>query len=227
MSNAQTISFRRRHLPHWMVADHSFFVTIRLKGSLPSFVAEHLRRERDALTSRRCSNEEMEKLRREQFKRMEAILDSTQQGPKFLHIAPVADIVFRAFEWLQEKKGWQVHAATIMPNHLHILLRHPGGQNNQLNRDLGILKGFTAREANKYLDRVGKPFWMGENFDHWCRNDAKVTGAARYIAMNPVKAGLVEDWKDWPWTRVCQAFLPDINESKSTITGRPRSGMNA
>lgn len=234
MSKAQTISFRRRHLPHWTVADHAYFVTTRLKGSLPHAVAEELLRERESLALRRCSDEEMDALRRMQFKRIEAILDSAQTGPKFLDIAPVADIVFRAFQWLEEKKGWLLRAATIMPNHIHILMRHPGGRNNQLNRDLGIVKGFTGREANKILDRVGKPFWMDENFDHWCRNDAKLRGAARYITMNPVRAGLVERWQDWPWTQVSQAFLPDIERvthsgSRSGIPARPGggSGRNA
>lgn len=27
-------------------------------------------------------------------------------------------------------------------------------------------------------------------------------GTVRYIRNNPVKAGVVEDWKEWPWNYV-------------------------
>jgi len=226
VTNAQTISFCRRHLPHWTVADRSYFVTIRLKGSLPRAVAEELKREREALAGRKHSSGESEELRKSQFKRIEAILDSVQHGPRFLDIVPVSKIVFRGFKWLEESKGWLVHAATVMPNHLHLLMRHPEGKNGQLNRDLDIFKGFTAHEVNKHLDRVGKPFWMDENFDHWCRDDAKLRGAVRYIVMNPVKAGLVAQWQNWPWTTVSQAFLPDPGNSQAGMPDLQKIAMN-
>ena len=150
----------------------------------------------------------MTELQRRQFTKVEAILDSVKHGPKYLDIAPVADVVFKAFEWLETKHGWQIHALTIMPNHVHVLLRNTAGKNHLLNQHAGILKGWTAREANRILERRGA-FWMDENFDHWCRTTEKVDSAARYIAENPVKAGLVQKWDEWPWTRVGRAFLPD------------------
>jgi putative transposase len=212
MNSSPTIGFRRRHLPHWTVAGHSYFVTIRLKGSLPRSVTATLVQEREDLAARRCSGSEMEQLQRDHFRRIETILDAARSGSKFLNVASVADVVLRAVTWLEDNKGWFVDAATIMPNHTHMLMRHPDGRNAQLNHDLGLFKGFTAREANKILGRVGKPFWMDENFDHWCRDEAKVRGVVAYIVRNPVKAGLVPQWRDWPWTRVNTALLPDSAE---------------
>lgn len=95
-----------------------------------------------------------------------------------------------------------------MPDHVHLLLRNVAGKNHLLNEHLGILKGCTAREANRILRRNGN-LWMDENFDHWCRTDEKVKTAAEYIRQNPVKAGLVSRPEDWPWTRVGRAFLAD------------------
>ena len=227
MSSASTISFRRRHLPHWMVADRSYFVTLRLKGSLPRSVVEELMRERMALMNTAPNDGQIDEFRRLQFKRVEAVLDSLQEGPRFLDIAPVADIVLSAFRWLEEQKGWIVHAMTVMPNHVHALLRNVNGRNHCLNQDIGVLKGFTARQANTVLKRTGRAFWADENFDHWRRDDSKLHSVARYIAMNPVEAGLVKDWRDWPWTRVGQAFLPDLMGSgKNAQPTKAESGKN-
>ena len=59
------------------------------------------------------------------------------------------------------------------------------------------LKGFTAREAIKLLDRKGT-FWQAESYDREIRDDIEFWRVIRYILNNPVKAGLCpkpEDWK--------------------------------
>ena len=63
-----------------------------------------------------------------------------------------------------------------------------------------IIKGFSARKANKILGKRG-PFWAPESFDHWCRTPEKEERVMRYIRNNPVKAGLVEKPELWPWVK--------------------------
>jgi len=218
MGDTSTIGFRKRHLPHWTVADHSYFVTIRLKGSIPAEVARQLESERAALMELNPTDDERDAFQRKHFNCMEDLLDSSSVGPRHLDIAPVADIVFKSFDWLESQKGWLVHALSIMPNHVHVVLRNTIGRNDQLNKDLGILKGFTARECNRVLNQTGSAFWMDENFDHWIRDDKRLSGAVRYTAMNPVKAGLAIRWNDWPWTRVGAMFLPCVEEDDGTGT---------
>ncbi len=220
-TNPQTLEFRRRHLPHWFVSGRAYFVTIRLKGSLPQAVTEHLVQEREAFAARHPSDEERTALQRIQFKRIEAILDSAKESPTFLNTVPVAALVFRAFEWLEAKKRWLIYAATIMPNHVHLLMRHRGDGDGQLNRDLGVLKGFTAHEANKCLGRTGQPFWMDESFDHWCRTDEELRWSVGYIAQNPVKAGLAGCWKAWPWTLVRPEYVADAESGLAGQAGMP------
>ena len=143
----------------------------------------------------------MTDLQRMHFLRIESILDNAKRGPMYLGNSSVADVVFNSFMWLEERYGWLIHALTIMPNHVHVLLRNTKGDNHLLLQHLGVLKGWTAREANKILKRTGS-FWMDENYDHWCRSTEKVESAAKYIVDNPVKAGLVSQWKEWQWTYV-------------------------
>jgi REP element-mobilizing transposase RayT len=212
MDDTRTIGFRKRHLPHWTVADHSYFVTIRLKGSIPVEVARKLECERTALMELHPIDEEREALQRKHFYCIENILDSSGVGPRHLGVASVAEIVFKSFDWLESKKGWLVHALSIMPNHVHVVLRNTIGRNDQLNKDLGILKGFTARECNRVLNQTGSAFWMDENFDHWIRDDKRLLGAVCYTAMNPIKAALATHWNDWPWTRVGEMFMSAIDD---------------
>src|SRR5262245_32244431 len=61
------------------------------------------------------------------------------------------------------------------------------------------LKGYTAHEANKILNRNGE-FWEGESYDHVVKDDAEYARVVNYVVNNPVKAGLVKIWQDWKWS---------------------------
>ena len=61
------------------------------------------------------------------------------------------------------------------------------------------LKGRTAYKANQLLQRNG-PFWQYESYDHLVRGIRELERINAYIVMNPVKAGLVENWEEWPFT---------------------------
>ena len=61
------------------------------------------------------------------------------------------------------------------------------------------LKRYTARQANLILEREGQ-FWQHENYDHVIRDDGELDRIINYVIENPVKAGLVQHWRDWEWT---------------------------
>ena len=60
-------------------------------------------------------------------------------------------------------------------------------------------KRFTARLANQLLVRSGS-FWQHESYGHVIRDQAEYERIIRYVLLNPVKAGLVEHWRDWPYS---------------------------
>lgn len=66
-------------------------------------------------------------------------------------------------------------------------------------------KGFTARKANQVLDRVFTSFWNDSYYDRKIRS-GKFTTAMWYVLDNPVKAGLVEAWSEWPGTYVNEEY---------------------
>ena len=73
-----------------------------------------------------------------------------------------------------------------MANHVHLLVT-PLVSPSKL---LQSVKGYSAREANKLLERTG-PFWQNESYDHWIRDEVEFERVRRYIESNPVRSGLV------------------------------------
>lgn len=202
----ETLRFVRRRLPHWLVAERPYFVTIRLKGTLPKSVMQDLKKERDELAAReRLREDDWTDLHRRQFKTIESVLDACSQGVDWLADPEVASVVLKNLAWLEEARQWRIYAATVMPTHLHVLLRNKGGRNGCLLEDLARFKSFSGQAANRILHRSGA-FWAREDFDHWCRSPQKVESVVHDICNNPVKAGLVSTWRDWRWTRCADGF---------------------
>jgi len=200
----ETIRFFRRNLPHWLVADRTYFVTMRLHGSLPKGVMEELIKEREALYESGCRDEEkLLNLYRNQFMRVDALLDAAgNKDVNWLTAKGVPEIILNSFDWLKNKAGWKIYAATVLSTHIHIVMRNEKGRSGELLGDLGHFKRFSGTAANKELGRKGR-FWARDDFDHWCRTPEKVRSAVDYVRNNPVKAGLVQHWQDWPWTVGC------------------------
>ena len=197
----ETISFSRRSLPHWLVADRTYFVTRRIANSLPAAVVEELRAERDALHQQKCSDESRWlKLYRAQFVRVDEILDADKENDECkLTNGDIPNIILKSLDWLVHDAGWCIYAATIMSTHIHLVMRNNKGRTGELLDDIEKFKRFTGSAANRSVGRTGR-FWARDDFDHWCRTQDKVNSAITYVRQNPVKAGLVKEWQEWPWT---------------------------
>jgi len=65
---------------------------------------------------------------------------------------------------------------------------------------LHSVKLFTARKINENEGRTGQ-LWEHESFDTTIRNEMHFSNVFNYVINNPVSAGLVSDWRDWPGTR--------------------------
>jgi putative transposase len=205
----ETLSFTRGNLPHWLVTDHAYFVTLRLAGTIPKTVVAQLQAERSALAKANADEQTLTALSRRQFLRVEQSLHAIDNTRDWLTRPGVPEIVLGNLDWLRQERGWRIYAATALSNHVHLLLRNAESRNGRLLEDIARYKNFVAAQANRILDRKG-PFWSRESFDHWCRDEGKVIGVARYICQNPVQAGLVRKWYEWPWTK-CEEWLRPEN----------------
>lgn len=71
---------------------------------------------------------------------------------------------------------------------------------------LHSVKLFTARRINENENSSGQ-LWEHESFDTTIRNNQHFVNAINYVLNNPVKAGFVKDWKDWPGTRIFGSWI--------------------
>ena len=127
---------------------------------------------------------------------MDRYLDTTRQGPMFLRLPEVARLVVKGLERGQETGLYDLRAFVVMANHVHLLFR----PRENAGAVLQWLKGTTAREANNVLARTGLPFWQRESYDHWVRDEQQLGRIVGYIENNPVKAGLVAEVSEYPWS---------------------------
>lgn len=94
----------------------------------------------------------------------------------------------------------QTMAFVLMPDHLHWLFALQG---TELSAVVRRFKSNSARRINRALNIGGKVLWQAGFHDHALRRDEDVTGIARYIVANPLRAGLVESVRDYPhWDAV-------------------------
>jgi putative transposase len=102
-------------------------------------------------------------------------------------------------------KQYELICYTIMSNHIHIVFTILN-ENVNLYTVLQRLKQFTATEANKLLNRKGE-FWQEESYDRIVRDAKELSRIIQYVLNNPVKIGLVEDWRDYPFCYVNENYL--------------------
>jgi len=95
-----------------------------------------------------------------------------------------------------------LHAAVIMPDHVHLIFTPLVNSQERniysLAEIMGAIKGASAQLINQKLCRIGK-VWQTESFDRVLRSSESLDAKIAYILENPVRAGLVSRWRDYPW----------------------------
>ena len=95
------------------------------------------------------------------------------------------------------KSNCSLHAYVIMTNHLHLLITP---------EDKGQLALFMQSMANRYVryfnaqhQRTGT-IWEGRYKSCLVDSEHYLFSLYKYIEMNPIKAGMVNDIADYPWS---------------------------
>lgn len=209
-------NYYRRNLPHYQPSRGTFFITFRLANSLPKAVMARLKQEyKCSIEAKNQNKSKKRKIRKAYFKNFDQYLDRAESGRNWLKEDKIAQIVADKIHDFDSQK-YTLICYCIMPNHVHLLVEI----SNEYERDdfratkllpltdmLRLIKGSTAHEANKILNRGGQ-FWQHENYDHLIRDYNELERLIQYILQNPVKAGLVDNWQNWKWTYCKEKYLP-------------------
>lgn len=96
-----------------------------------------------------------------------------------------------------------------MPDHVHLLLVGLASDSDQRNAI-----SFLRKYSSGMLTPCGAT-WQKQPFDHVLRENERARGAfetvAAYIIENPVRAKLVENAGEWPYSGSLLAGWPDLD----------------
>jgi REP element-mobilizing transposase RayT len=219
-------NFYRRNLPHFQPSEGEFFVTFRLAGSLPVEVIRRLKEERESrlkkLETVKDIKQRAEMIHKEEkiyFGKFDELLDNPYiNSPQWLKYGRVAKTVADRLHDFDNNR-YELICYCIMSNHVHLLFKLLNNDSNKvlIHKDktskyivtdiMRLIKGSTARQSNEILKRTGD-FWHNESYDHLIRSDKERISIFYYILENPVKAKLVNNWKDWKWTYCNSKYFP-------------------
>lgn len=112
------------------------------------------------------------------------------------------------------QQGWVCYAWCLMDNHYHFLIETP---EENLSRGMQRLNGRYTQCFNRRHDRVGHVF-QGRFKAILVEKEAHLLELCRYIVLNPVRVGVVNEVSDWVWSSY-YSMLSDF-DSKSLAVGR-------
>lgn len=92
----------------------------------------------------------------------------------------------------------EVWAWVLMPNHVHLIVAP--GDSDGIRRALAPVHRRYAGHVHARLKRTGH-FWQGR-FGCVAMDEVHLGAALRYVALNPVRAGLAPRATDWIWSSV-------------------------
>jgi len=91
---------------------------------------------------------------------------------------------------------WICHAYCLMGNHYHLIIETPEAN---LSKGMRQLNGVYTQAFNRRHHRVGHIF-QGRYKAILVEREVYLLELTRYVALNPVRAGVKEDPGDWLWS---------------------------
>jgi AICAR transformylase/IMP cyclohydrolase PurH/REP element-mobilizing transposase RayT len=128
------------------------------------------------------------------------------------------DVVLSACQFWHTK-SMTLHAAVIMPDHVHLLMTPHEcgpGQFEPIGKLLHSIKRFSSLEINKRRGTSG-PLWLDENFDRIVRDEAEFIEKWEYMQANPVTAGICAPGQ-YPWFwKSDTGFMETISQKADAV----------
>jgi putative transposase len=118
--------------------------------------------------------------------RREPIFDDDEDRLAFL----------RVFAEVVERFNWICHAYCLMTDHYHLVVETPDGN---LSKGMRQLNGVYTQASNRRHHRGGHLF-QGRFKAILVDKDSYLLELARYVVLNPVRAGMVAHPRDYPWS---------------------------
>jgi REP-associated tyrosine transposase len=116
------------------------------------------------------------------------------------------DLVLAQFLRSTDEERFALVAYCFMPDHVHLLVEGKS-EGSDCKRFISRAKQYSGFY---YRKEFGRPLWQRYGFEHVLRGEDVTLVVARYIVNNPVRAGLVDDCRDYPYTGSSVYALDEI-----------------
>jgi putative transposase len=135
----------------------------------------------------------------------------TAMGKQLLQSELNAELMIDVLRSLVAERAFELLDFVIMPDHLHLVLSVGSGMT--IERAMQLVKGRFSRRLSKELGFSGE-VWQRGFSEEQVLGRARLEKSRKYIADNPVKAGLAKSSGEYPY---CFASLA---KRKSEARGR-------
>ena len=107
----------------------------------------------------------------------------------------LAEATVRIVNEIGEAQQTPIHACCVMPDHVHVVVE-------PMNVELGQWVSRFKNEVQREARRLGRPtkFWQRSFWPRRVRSERDLALKIAYVLNNPVRAGLVSDWRDYPFS---------------------------
>jgi REP element-mobilizing transposase RayT len=95
-----------------------------------------------------------------------------------------------------DRNNWCIHAYCLMTNHYHLVIETPEAN---LSKGMRRLNGIYTQRHNYRHNRVGHVF-QGRYNAILVQKQSYLLELARYVVLNPVRANMVMNAGQWPWS---------------------------
>jgi hydroxymethylpyrimidine kinase/phosphomethylpyrimidine kinase len=125
------------------------------------------------------------------------VTTTTKKRHRILDSPETHQILREEWENALERHGWAIGSYVVMPDHVHFFCK-PTPEAKNLSQFMQQWKQWTGKRIKNELKLEGS-VWQEEFFDHLLRSHESYSEKWNYVEQNPVRAGLVEQAKDWPF----------------------------
>ena len=134
------------------------------------------------------------------------VTSRTWESRKLFVIDATCEVFVRTLAKYRDAGEFALHGFVLMPDHFHVLLTPV--KDKTLERCVQMIKGGSAH-AIRTERAMTFPVWQRGFSDHRIRGAADWANHVRYIELNPVKARLVLESREYPWSSGSGAFTLD------------------